>query len=85
MSDSIAAALIGLAGSGLGAFGGIMINAKMMSYRLEQLEKRFEKVTETQSAIDGRLAALEKHNEVQDERQHNFDRRLGDLEKRVTP
>lgn len=83
MSDAVAAALIGFAGSGVGALGGIMLNAKMMSYRLEQLEKRFEQVTEKQTAIDGRLAALERHNEVQDERQLNLDRRINDLEKKV--
>ena len=42
MSDTVVAALIGLAGSGAGAFGGILISAKLTQYRLEQLEKKVQ-------------------------------------------
>lgn len=80
MSDTVLVALIGLAGSALGAFVGIMVNAKMMSYRLEQLERRFDAITEKQTGIDARLYALEKHNEVQDERQKVANKRIEDLE-----
>ena len=80
MSDTLLVALIGLAGSALGTLGGITLNSKMMSYRLEQLEARFDKITSTQSAMDSRLYALEKHNEVQDERQKVANKRLDDLE-----
>lgn len=83
MSDTVLVALIGLTGSAVGTFVGIMVNSKMMSYRLEQLEMRFDKITNRQSAIDARLYELEKHNEVQDERQRALDRRLGELEKKA--
>ena len=80
MSDSIVVALIGLAGSAIGAFVGIMVNAKMRSYRLEQLEKCFDAISEKQTGIESRLYALEKHNEVQDERQRVANNRIDDLE-----
>ena len=39
MSDSIAVALIGLAGSGLGSILGVLVSNKLTTYRVEQLEK----------------------------------------------
>lgn len=41
--SSIIVALIGAAGSGLGAILGIFINTKLINYRIEQLEKKVEK------------------------------------------
>lgn len=77
MSDAIIVALIGLAGSGAGAFGGILISSKLTQYRLEQLEK---KVAEHNNLID-RVYRLEEHNEVQDEKIRVANHRIGDLEK----
>lgn len=42
MSDAVVVALIGLIGSGAGAFGGILISSKLTQYRLEQLEKKVQ-------------------------------------------
>lgn len=42
MSDTIIVAIIGLCGSAAGAFGGILISAKLTQYRLEQLEKKVQ-------------------------------------------
>lgn len=42
MSDAVIVAIIGLCGSGAGAFGGILISAKLTQYRLEQLEKKVQ-------------------------------------------
>lgn len=42
MSDAIIVALIGLIGSAAGAFGGILVSAKLTQYRLEQLEKKVQ-------------------------------------------
>ncbi|HBD00191.1 MAG TPA: hypothetical protein DC053_13825, partial [Lachnoclostridium sp.] len=39
----IMVALISLAGSGVGAFIGILASAKLTNYRLEQLEKKVDK------------------------------------------
>ena len=48
MSETILVALIGLAGSGAGAFGGILVSSKLTQYRLEQLERKVEVRTELQ-------------------------------------
>lgn len=42
MSEAVIVALIGLAGSAAGAFGGILVSAKLTQYRLEQLEKKVQ-------------------------------------------
>lgn len=77
MSDAIIVALIGLAGSGAGAFGGILVASKLTQYRLEQLEK---KVDEHNNLID-RVYKLEEHNKVQDEKISVANHRIEDLEK----
>ncbi len=43
MAVEVAVAVIGLIGSGLGAFGGVLISAKLTQYRLEQLEKKVDR------------------------------------------
>ncbi|MGL5437659.1 MAG: hypothetical protein ACRDBO_20105 [Lachnospiraceae bacterium] len=43
MRPEIIIALIGLAGSVTGSFAGILVSAKLTTYRLEQLEKKVDK------------------------------------------
>ena len=40
MDNTIIVALIGLAGSGLGAFGGVVASARLTNYRLQMLEEK---------------------------------------------
>ena len=42
MSETIAVALIGLAGSCFGSLFGILVSSKLTQYRLEQLEKKVQ-------------------------------------------
>lgn len=79
MSDTIIIALIGLIGSGVGTFGGILVSSKLTQYRLEQLEKKVE----THNHVIDRVYKLEKHNEVQDEKIGTANHRIEDLEKAV--
>ena len=79
MSDTVVAALIGLAGSGAGAFGGILISAKLTQYRLEQLEKKVE----VHNQVIDRVYKLEKRAEVQEEKIQVCKHRIGDLEEAV--
>ena len=79
MTDAVAAALIGLAGSGIGAFSGIVVSSKLTQYRLEQLEK---KVQAHNSLID-RTYHLEAHNTVQDQQIKVANHRIEDLEHQV--
>lgn len=43
MTPEIIVAVIGLAGSGIGAFAGILISAKLTNFRIEQLERKVDK------------------------------------------
>ena len=43
MSDTVLVALIGLVGSGIGAFIGVFTSAKLTQYRLQELEKKVDK------------------------------------------
>ena len=55
-------ALIGLAGSGLGAFGGVMASARLTQYRLKKLEEKVDKhnsVIERTYKLEGRMNEAE--------------------------
>lgn len=43
MTETIIIALISLAGTLFGTFGGILVSNKLTNYRIEQLEKKVEK------------------------------------------
>ena len=70
MSDAVMVALIGLVGSGAGAFGGILISSKLTQYRLEQLEKKVEshnKLIDRMYKVEGRVDLVEQILGDQDE------------------
>lgn len=78
MFDSeIVIALIGLSGSALGTFGGIMANARLTSYRLQKLEDEVRK----HNGVIERTHNLESHQAVLDEQIKVANHRLNDLEK----
>lgn len=76
MSETILVALIGLAGSGAGAFGGILVSSKLTQYRLEQLERKVE----VHNQVIDRVYKLEERTELQEEKIKVANRRIGDLE-----
>jgi hypothetical protein len=62
MSETIVVALIGLAGSAIGAFAGVMASAKLTNYRLQQLEEKVNKhnnMVERTYALEGRMTEAE--------------------------
>ena len=62
MSDTVLVALIGLAGSGLGAFAGVIASARLTQYRLQMLEDKVNKhnqVVERTYALEGRMTEAE--------------------------
>ena len=62
MSETIIVALIGLAGSAIGAFAGVMASAKLTNYRLRQLEEKVNKhnsMIERTYALEGRMTEAE--------------------------
>ena len=76
MSETVLVALIGLAGSGAGAFGGILVSSKLTQYRLEQLERKVE----VHNQVIDRVYKLEERTEVQEEKIKVANRRISDLE-----
>ena len=76
MSDTVLAALIGLMGSGVGAFGGILVSGKLTQYRLEQLEKKVE----VHNKVIDRVYKLEERTELQEEKIKVANHRIDDLE-----
>ncbi len=73
----IMVALIGLAGSALGAFIGVLASAKLTNYRIEQLEKKVDK----HNTVIERTYKLEEAQAVIQEQIKVANHRIGDLEK----
>lgn len=70
MDSTVIVALISFGGTLLGTAGGIMASAKLTDYRLTQLEKKLEKVS---NAVD-KIPLME-------EKQKNADKRILKLER----
>ena len=69
--------MIGLAGSAIGTFGGILVANKLTIYRLEQLEKKVDK----HNNLVERMYGLEEQVAVIEEKQKVANNRIADLEK----
>lgn len=76
MSDAVIVALIGLLGSGVGAFMGIVVSSRLTQYRLEQLERKVE----VHNQVIDRVYKLEERTEIQEEKIKVANHRIGDLE-----
>lgn len=74
MTNEIFVALLSLAGTFLGTFSGI----KLMSYRIEQLEKKVEK----HNNMIERTYKLEEDSKVQEEKIKVINHRIDDLERK---
>lgn len=62
MSDAVIVALIGLGGSAVGAFAGVMASARLTQYRLQQLEEkvnRHNQIIERTYRLEGRMDEAE--------------------------
>jgi hypothetical protein len=64
MTDAIVVALLSLAGTLVGSFGGILTSAKLTNYRLQQLEKKVEK----HNNFAERIPVLEEKIKVEEHR-----------------
>ena len=76
ISDTIIVAVIGLMGSGAGAFGGILVSSKLTQYRLEQLEKKVQ----AHNHLVERTYRLEERTELQEEKLKTANYRIKALE-----
>ena len=68
---TIVVAVCGLIGTAIGSFSGM----KLMTYRIEQLEKRFDKHNGVVDNLVERVYKLEQKDALQDERISEIERR----------
>lgn len=59
MDKEVLIALLSLLGTIVGAGGGVIISNKLINYRLDQIEKKLDKNTDTQDEIKERLVKVE--------------------------
>lgn len=76
MTDVVIVALISLAGTLIGSFGGIITANKLTNYRIQQLEKKVEK----HNNVIERVYNLEKQEAVIEEEIKVANHRIEDLE-----
>lgn len=76
MIPEVFTSLIGAVGSFLGTIAGIMINTKLINYRIEQLEKKVDK----HNQVIDRVYKLEKQTAVINEDLKVVNHRISDLE-----
>lgn len=76
MGNDVLVALLALAGTLAGSFGGILTANKLTNYRIEQLEKKVEK----HNSVIERVYQLERHEAVIDEEIKVANHRIEDLE-----
>ena len=78
MPTEVIVALIGLAGSAVGSFAGIMINSSLTVYRIGQLEKKVDK----HNTVIERTYKLEEEQAVMHEQIKVVNHRIADLEEK---
>jgi hypothetical protein len=78
MNDTVTVALISLAGTLCGTFGGILMSNRLTNYRIEQLEQKVEK----HNNLVERTYRLEELQQVTDERLRVANHRIEDLERK---
>ncbi len=76
MDTEIAVALLALLGSLAGTFSGIFVNARLVNYRLSQLERKVDR----QCEVVERVVRLEQEDAVKSEALRSIRRRVGELE-----
>lgn len=72
MNSEVLIALLSLAGTLIGSFGGIITSSKLTNYRLEQLERKVDK----HNGFGERIPVLE-------EKLKSVEHRIDELEQRV--
>ena len=82
MSNELLVAVVGLIGSLCGSVIDVFGSAKVLTYRVAELEEKIKKQYESCSVIDGRVDRLEEKQAVMEEKIKMADRRIENLEKR---
>ena len=79
MNETILVAVLSMIGTLIGTFGGIMTSQKLISYRIEQLEKKVD----LHNNVIERTYKLEEDAAVIQEKIKVANNRLSDLERKV--
>lgn len=82
MSNELLVAIVGLIGSLSGSVIGVVGSAKVLTYRVAQLEEKMKKQCENCSVMDGRVDRLEARAGVMEERIRTANHRIDNLEKK---
>lgn len=82
MPNELLSIIIPAVASLLGSVVGVVGSAKVLTYRVTQLEEKMRKQCENCSVMDGRVDRLEARADVMDEKIKVANHRLDDLEKK---
>lgn len=82
MSNELWVAVIGGIASLLGAVIGVVGSAKVLTYRVAQLEEKLKKQCENCAVMDGRVDRLEEKTAVMEEKIKVANHRIDNLEKK---
>ena len=82
MSNELLVATVGLIGSLCGSVIGVVGSAKVLTYRVTQLEEKLKKQCENCSVMDGRGDKIEARQDVMEEKIKVANHRIENLEKK---
>lgn len=82
MSSELLVAIVGLIGSLCGSVIGVVGSAKVLTYRVAQLEEKLKKQCENCTVMDGRVDRLEARADVMEEKIKVANHRIENLEKK---
>lgn len=82
MPNELLVAIVGLIGSLCGSVIGVLGSAKVLTYRVTQLEQKMKEQCENCVLMDGRVDKLESRADVMEEKIKDSNRRIENLEKR---
>lgn len=82
MSNELLVAIVGLIGSLCGSVIGVIGSAKVLTYRVAQLEEKLKNQCENCSAMDGRVDRIEEKQAVMEEKIKTANHRIDNLEKK---
>ncbi len=82
MSNELLIAIVGLIGSLAGSIIGVMGSAKLLTYRITQLEEKMKRQCENCAVMDGRVDRIEEKQAVMEEKIKVVNHRIDNLEKK---
>lgn len=82
MSNELLVAIVGLIGSLAGSIIGVLGSAKLLTYRITQLENKMKEQCDNCAFMDGRVDKIESRQDVMEEKIKTANHRIDNLEKR---